>query len=345
MHTIGAMEMSSTKQWISERLTSISEEDFIKNVSRRLLKKSKLETLEKSYFSVPLSTGVGCAVLVNSQYSSKEQPEKGLIILVHALGTDATFQFGHVIPYLVHEGFSVLAFDWDGHGPADSSLLDMQESTRSIPLLINKLFETSKIQDSSTTEAKLENTPRCYLMGYSYGASLALLASTREEVARRINGVIAISPLLAVNSSKILSSEKWSIFNLKAWILDYFQIFVYYGFLGLAHVLGFPLFQKMPIRWKVKVLSEKQIAFFCEETFVKRNILNRVKVPVLWLHGLKDKISPYDLAAKIMLQIPRALFMVCDNSRGHTRIILNEHVLKNLAKFINNKFYDALQDK
>ena len=330
--------MSSIPDWMSQRLKKISQQEFVHNVSHRESRSKKNFQIVQEYYSVPLASGCGTAILTAPKNETDEKSYGPLVILFHGLGQDCTSPFWHWIYEFAANGIAVLSIDWDGHGAGASSLLDVQEATRSIPLIIQRLYG----EENGVGLNEKRSGPRCFLMGHSFGASLALIAVTREDVFKHIFGVIAVSPALCIQSFMSTSREVFSLLNPWAWFSDFANKLGFYGLWGLIPPYGSFKRKQYPLRVKLDIDHIEQAREFARETFENRRILKKVKTPVLWFHGMKDYVCPYYRACKLMLEIRTAFFSVCDDDRGHLRMIFSDQVMASSIKFINSNisFYN-----
>lgn len=330
--------MADIQEWMSQRLKIISQSDFTHHLSHRTLRSKKNTQICQEFYSVPLASGCGTAILISPKNEATLTGEFGpLVILFHALGHDCTTPYLHWIYEFVDKGISVLTVDWDGHGIGASSMLDLQEATRSIPLILQRLYG----EENGTGLNAKRNGPACFLMGHSFGASLALIAVTRQDVYKNIYGVIAVSPLLSLQSFFKTIKEFFGLLRPSVWFTDFANKFGFYGILGF-----FPPYcsfrrKKYPIRLKLDIDYLEQAREFVRETFENRRILRQVKTPVLWFHGLKDSLCPYYKACRFMLDIPSAFFSFSDDKRGHLRMIFSDKVMASSIKFIekNTEYY------
>lgn len=319
--------MYTIEKWVSERLNQTTQSKF-EGSGRRHFSLSNLQDVSVTYYDVPLSSGPGTAFL--SVPRGMESAQNSLIILMHGLGDDCSYPLLHWIRFLNTNGLSVLSFDWDGHGIDGSSVLDFQQATRSLPLLIERLYGT----ESGIGLSAKRKGPACYLMGHSMGASFALIAATRNDVSRNINGVIAVSPALCINSYSRAAAELWNYFYPSAWVKDFLNKFSYYGVDGLLPAAGSFKRKSFPIRMKTAINYAEQARHFVSETFEKRRILRDIKSPVLWMHGMKDKIAPYPMVASLMMEIPSGFFAHNDEKRGHLRMAFSDQIPKYCSSFI-----------
>lgn len=329
--------MPNIQDWISQRLKKIPPGQFVNKVGHRVPKSKKSNQFQHEYYAVPLSAGCGTAILTVSKALLEASTFPPLVLFFHGLGQDSTSPYWHLIYDLAASGIAVLSIDWDGHGSGASSLLDLQEATRSIPLLIQRLYGE---QHGVGLNAEREG-PRCYLMGHSFGASLSLIAVTRDDVQQHVYGVIAVSPTLSIQSFFGIVKESIAFLKPSAWFSDFANKLGLYGMMGLIPSFGTFKRKQHPLRMKLDIDYVEQARQFVYETFENRRILKKVKTPVLWFHGQKDTVCPYYQACQLMLEMKSAFFSVCDDDRGHLRMIFSDKVTSSSIKFIrnNSEFY------
>jgi alpha-beta hydrolase superfamily lysophospholipase len=332
--------MTLMSDWIGQRLKKISQSEFTQNASHRMPKLKKNLTVTQEYYAVPLSAGCGTAILTSPKHTQSNELGP-LVLFFHGLEADSTTPFWHWINEFVSNGISVLSVDWDGHGIGGSSLFDIQECTRSIPLIINRLY--GEKNGVGLNQERLG--PKCYLMGHSFGASLTLIAVTREDIHKLVQGVIVVSPILSVQPFLKMSKEWLCYLNPSAWMKDFFNKFGFYGIRGFFPPSILRRKKHFPMRKKVHINIHEQARHFSHEIFENRKILQKVKTPVLWFHGMKDNVCPYYQACHFMMEIKSAFFSFCDNSRGHFRMIYHDQVTISSIKFIlnNQSFYQKNQ--
>jgi alpha-beta hydrolase superfamily lysophospholipase len=281
-----------------------------------------------TYYEVPLSSGPGTSILVVPK--DQESAQNSLVILMHGLGDDCSYPLLHWIRFLNANGMSVLSFDWDGHGAGGASILDFQQATRSLPLLLYRLFG-----DENRTGLGQQRTGiNCFVMGHSMGGALALIAATRPDVARTISGLIVVSPTLIFNSYAGFAREFWNYLYPTAWFKDFLNKISYYGLSGLFPARGAFKRTAFPLRIRTAIDYGEQARNFVNETFCKRRVLRDVRIPVLWMHGMKDRIAPYSQVASLMIEIPSAFFAYNDEKRGHLRMAFSDQIPKYCAFFI-----------
>jgi len=320
--------MLDVASWLEERLMTIDEAQFVKAPHRRVPEVCR-KNAEFKYYSVPLANGTGGAVLATPL--KKREGVQVLVILLHNLGFDATYPYWHWIEALNALGIHVLSLDWDGHGVSGGSALDLQSATRSVPLMLQRLY-------GKTGEAALNEKrpgPACFLMGCASGAAYGLLAASRKDCAQILSGVIAVSPTVNTGSDGLFKRERGTLLSPAAWLKDLLAVVPFYGLSGVVPFSQKRQSKTFPLRLRIGISWERQLADFVSETFAKRKVLRNVQTPVLWLHGAKDKRVPMERARPLMLEIPAALFTHVDANRTHTRMMYSSEVPKYAAKFID----------
>ena len=297
------------------------------------------------HYRVPLATGVGQAVFATSseneeslsgEASSAAGASEGgvalrpLIVLLHGLGDDCVYPYWHWMEIFTKQGLDVLSIEWDGHGNEKSSALDFQTATRSIPIVLQRLFS----EPGRGMLSQLRQVPPLYLVGHSTGASLALIAATRPDVARLIKAVVAVSPVLGkIGSSSYRSYERMGYFNPLTWMRDFGSRLSVYGFRGLQTFSGHAS-EQLPIKLRIGLPVEEQASAFFTETFAERRVLRSVQCPVVWIHGAKDRYSPYSAAIALMEEIPTPLQRHLEPKRTHLSLAFSNIAPKYIAQFV-----------
>jgi alpha-beta hydrolase superfamily lysophospholipase len=328
---------ASNLEFISTRLLELESSRFSAKDHRKIPDSvSKIANLR--FFSIPLSSGVGFAVLAEpmnqmlGKVAAKTPffPEnRPLVILLHALGDDCVYPLWHWQEQLLLQGLSVLSLEWDGHGPELSSHLDLQTATRSLPLVLQKIFCEKGHGMLANGIPKM----KVFLMGHSMGAALALICASRPEMRSFLSGIVAVSPTVSLqNSSFYRQKERMEFFRPSVWMRDLLGKTPYYGFSSL---LSFRKQNHLPLRFKAGADPIGQVNAFVKETFHERRILRSVETPVLWMHGAKDHFVPFSEARPLMLEMPTALFSHVDRERGHVRMAFCQNVPLYAARFIS----------
>lgn len=320
--------MQDVSSWLAERLMSIPETVFAKSSHRKVPEVCR-KNADFQYFSIPLANGIGSGVLASPKEARPGEPV--LVILCHALGFDSTYPYWHWIEALNSRGLHVLSIDWDGHGVQGGSSLDMQAASRSIPLLLQKLY--GEAGSSQLTQKR--HGPFCFLMGHAAGAAYGLLAASRADCSKIISGVIAVSPTVNTCHDGSFRRERWAVLSPMAWLKDFLGVVPFYGLSGVVPPSAKKQMRTFPIRLRIGIDQEVQLANFVNETFAQRRVLQNVKTPVLWFHGARDKRVPLDRALSLMAEIPSALFTHVDEKRGHTRLMYAADIPAYAAKFID----------
>lgn len=294
--------MLTMEKWLEERLSPFEPSKAAESQMARLVDPVK-EQVSARWFSVPLASGVGKAVFFHPTNKAKER--KSLVILLHALGRVSMVSEWQWVQALVAKGVPVLAVEWDGHGTG-SLLWDVAQVTRSVPLILHKLYATG----GNPLLSRQEECPKCFLMGNSFGATLALLAAARPEMPSVVRGVVAISPMVALAGSRADGAPRKR-------------------FRGGGKALRDSLFSM-----GIGVDPFDQVRAFLRESLDAKNLLQEIRVPVLWMHGARDSLVPVDLAMGRMGRISSALFAHIDESRGHKLMNASPEIANYAAKFI-----------
>ena len=168
--------MGSVAHWVSERLRRINQEEFTSTILRKYPSK-RLKGYEVHYFSVPLASGLGQSVLIESGEDTGALKTKDLVLMCHGLGHDATDILWPLVEAFVKEGFSVLSFDFDGHGMNHVTHLDFQETSRSLSLILQRLYGSKNGEGIGA----VRSGPSCYFFGHGMGASYAMIAAARSD--------------------------------------------------------------------------------------------------------------------------------------------------------------------
>ena len=280
--------------------------------------------MTRSFFS---NCGSNFLDLIQFNYNDK----KGILVLLfHDICHDSTYPLWHWISSLNAQGISVLTIDWDGHGGSGNSYFDVQETTRSIPLILQRLFGST----GGKKLGKERKGPLCFLMGHGLGASYSLIAATRQDVSQHVAGVIALSPSIVLDKSSSIFGDAWSLFSLPAWTSDFANKFSYYGFGWIWGIIWGLSSKKFPLRAKLYISADEQVKKFVHEAFSERKLLRHVKTPVLWLHARKDSHASYLKSLPLMMEIPTAFFSYHDEERDYLRMALSDKIQYFCSEFI-----------
>jgi pimeloyl-ACP methyl ester carboxylesterase len=232
---------------------------------------------------------------------------------------------------LLQQDIAVLSVDWDGHGPSGASHLDFQGATRSLPLLLQKLFGESGVG----LMPEFHEGPPVFLMGHSMGGAFALICASRPDVARHVSGVIAVSPAVCAETADYRRAERFTFANPGNWVSDFLGRVPFYGVRAMLPRPSGRRHESFPVRAKVGLSLSEQLHAFLRETFEERRVLRKVQVPVLWLHGAKDRFVPLAQAQVFLAEIPSALFSHVDRRRGHVRMAFSQSAPQYAARFIS----------
>jgi alpha-beta hydrolase superfamily lysophospholipase len=294
--------MLTVEKWLEERLTSVEPSAPAAERVARLVGSMKTQ-VSVSWFAVPLASGVGTGVLLFPQNAHAHR--RSLVIHLHALGRATIVSEWRWAQALVAKGIPVLAVEWDGHGEK-GSLWDVSTATRSLPLILHKLYATL----GEAPLSHVQQFPKCFLMGNSFGATLALLAAARPDTAPLISGVVAISPMITLAGMDPENKTRKR-------------------FRG-----GIRALRKNSFHMGMGIDPFDQVRAFLLENIEKRSLLQNVQAPVLWMHGARDRLVPVDSAVQKMTKIPAALFTHIDEKCGHKLSPVSHEVANYASRFV-----------
>lgn len=122
----------------------------------------------------------------HGQYWQPENLEnvKAVIVLVHGMGEHATRYTSSVIPALVNNNFSVVAYDQFGHGKT-SGKKGHNPSFNALLESVDKAIEKA---------SELHPNSPVFLYGHSMGGNVVINYTLRKQ--HKLRGVIATSPFL-----------------------------------------------------------------------------------------------------------------------------------------------------
>ncbi len=290
--------MLTVEKWLEERLVSALPPKAVAARLARLMESSRLSA-QVRWFSVPLASGVGSSALFMP--SNQAGVRQSLVIFFNSYGQGGVTAEWQWIASLLARGLPVLSVDLDGHGEGVSAW-DAAMCTRSIPLILHKIY--SSVGD--TMLSRSASLPKCFLMGNSLSATMALIAATRPEAEGVLSGVVAVSPMVALpkaRGGKSLKQRK-----------------------TVPKALGF--------RKRAGVDPVDQVRAFLAENVERQELLRQVRVPVLWMHGARDRLVSVDRATLIMTTISSALFSHIDEKRGHSLMKASVEISNYAARFI-----------
>jgi hypothetical protein len=213
----------------------------------------------------------------------------------------------------------------DGHGVGNNTWIDFLEATRSLPLILQRLFRSDN-KPLEPSEHRLG--PKCYLFGHGLGATYAFITASRQDSARYLQGVIALSPAVTP-----LTKLKKSIY-LKYRLLSNF--FHFYGFFNTLSYLLQNTQNFYPVSYKIGIQEKEQLSFFLEETFSKKQVLSNITIPVLWVHSVKDKNFDYEASTRHMMSISSSLFMYHHEKFSYEDLIFSKNLIELFTDFIKN---------
>ena len=166
------------------------------------------------------------------------------------------------------------------------------------------------------------------------GAMLALLAATRSDTAPLLGGVVAVSPLITSPLRQGRLSDLLERYRPGSFFRDVVPRFSFYGMGALDGMRSVFKRTRTTVRFRVGVDPLEQVRAFVQEIFEDRQVLREVRVPVLWLHGARDRVAPLERVSSLMKTIPSARFVHIDEKRGHRTMAMSSSMPEYIARFL-----------
>ena len=313
--------MTLLTEWVGRRFKLSTLEEFGHKSQRKTPTKIKnFNTI--TYYNLLVSTGLSKAVL----FEPKKNSQNTLVIFVHDFGHDATYLFWKWIKQFTESGISVLCFDWDGHGNSSKSELDLQQATRTLPLIVQRLYGDRQNLNSFQKDP---DEPRCYLLGYALGGIYSLIAGSHDYLSKVLDGIVSICPILSKSYYQDHLFSRRKFFSNP---LSYFKLRKYYQHLSKykTHQLASHK-RRLPVRMSISVNHMKQLHQFIKEVIEKRKILNYVKVPTLYISNSEISQDMHSASISFLQNFPSSLF-VYQNGHKHLIEILNDELIIQYCK-------------
>lgn len=231
---------------------------------------------------------------------SELEPSRGHAILAHGLNNDKNEDgaFSRLSKMLAGKGYSVLRFDFRGHG---ESKWNTQEVT-----------VTGELTDFKRTvelfDEKLGEKGRYVIVASSFGAGASILFTSENE--GRVEKLVLWNPVLDYTKTFLKAETPWG--------RTYFNPQGYRRLKELGYV-------KIPTT-DFKIGQKMVDEFRKIKPYV---LLSKFKIPVLTIHGTKDGSVPYSVSARYGKPNPLSKFIPheCDHQFiGMERIVEKETV-------------------
>jgi len=259
-----------------------------------------------STFSVPLATGYGAAVLVEPRFLDPQgmettQPLNGqglqaLCVGLHDLNDLRLFSEWPLITLMASKGIAFLGILWDGHGNHESSQLEFQSALRSCSLVLRRIYEPK------------ENTLPCFLLGHCTGSLLTFFAAVKPYALPCLKGVVVLSPVIH-GAAQGRRGYQWSSTFSRKW-------------------------KPKALRTRFAIPLNLQLHHITHQLFHQTALLRHVSVPVLWMEGVKNKVTPIKKIYEIMQTVQSGLFIYHDPYKNHQLLPLSPAVQKAIVNFM-----------
>ena len=195
-----------------------------------------------------------------------EKEKAPCVIICHGLGSSK----GHKEPLMKafsEDGLASMAFDFSGHGESQGSF--------------EKLTVTNAVADSKAaidyvSSLASVDASRIGIMGHSFGGSVSLIGAAGDK---RIKSIVVSAPVTDfLETLKMLSDFDTKIGNLAVW-KD--KGYTHYLNAGQKYMkLEYPFFEDAM-------------------KFDMKKIATKIKSPVLFIQGNKDRVSPISQSKKM----------------------------------------------
>ncbi|CAM1334087.1 lysophospholipase [Tenacibaculum aestuariivivum] len=247
---------------------------------------------------------------------------KAVVVIIHGMG-EHSGRYNHVAKKLTSNNFGVIAFDHFGHGKTSGK----RGHNPGFNIVLKSI---TKLLDKTT--AVFNNAP-IFLYGHSMGGNAVINYSLRKK--HHLIGIIASSPMLKL------------AFNPPAWKLILGRVAQK---ITPSITLGNQLNPNDLSRDKKivknyindplvhnKISANFSLSFIDSGKWAIKNA-SLLKIPILLLHGIADKIIDYkgtekfaDSTNKATLQLYKEAYHELHND------ICKEKVLEDIVNWLNNK--------
>jgi alpha-beta hydrolase superfamily lysophospholipase len=222
-------------------------------------------------------------------YVRRRQVEsaRATVIIVHGFG-EHSGRYGALTDYLISRAYSVTAYDHRGHGLSDG-LPGHVESFSEYEADLDKIIASVRAQSES---------PTVYVVGHSMGGLVALRYLARKNNA--VAGAIISAPLIAV--AVAVPAHKLMIARVSARMAPRMRLDNELNpaalsrdpEVGKAYAADPLVNRKVSARWFAEATSAM------EEV---KEMAPQVILPVLIMHGSKDRIASVDATRKLFERI------------------------------------------
>lgn len=322
----GITVMTLITEWVGRRFKLSTWEEFgHKSLRKTPVKIKNSNTI--TYYNLIVSTGLTKAAL----FEPKKNGQNTLVIFVHDFGHDATYLFWKWIRLFTESGLSVLCFDFDGHGISSKSELDLQEATRTLPLIIQRLYGES--QNTKTFQKKASFEPKCYLLGYALGGIYSLIAGSHDYLSNVLNGIVSICPILSKTYYHDYLFSKKHAFTKP---LSYFKLRKHYSHLSQFKTQELASqSRRLPVRLSISVNHMNQLYQFINEVIEERKILNFIKVPTLYINNSEISKEMHSKSISFLQNFPSSLFVYQNRHKNLIEILNDELIIQYCKDFIS----------
>lgn len=278
------------------------------------------------HYLLPASLGLtsGYAFFSKERQSTKEN----LVVMTHGLGQSACSSQWPWIHSFLKAGAHVLAVALDGHEPAQEAPLsqfDARQASRTLPLVLQKLFGGRQDSDGQPFDV--------FLAGTALGATFSLLAASRQEFRSRLKGIICVSPSLSSGASRELQFQRPRLRRPLQLVQDAARMSSYYGVLGFGRIWKRPdehLKETQALGGRL----DAQLQRFINDHLGAGEAFTRVAAPVLWIQDDARASEQSAIVYKLMDKIPSPLIRYSDPHRSARNIQYSRVWPERAAEFV-----------
>jgi pimeloyl-ACP methyl ester carboxylesterase len=312
------MEIQSNLGWL-ERFSECFEPLGVAQTNQFLLPPPLRRVAKGMAFHVPVGSGVSRGLLL---YPKNREPSQ-LVVFSHTLFQPLTFPNWMFFKSLLAGGSAVFAVELDGHGTSDAGHFDFQQASRSLPLVLSKLY------------SRLPNLP-FILCGQSVGAIYSLLYAARQEAPGLIKALVVLSPALTAQNFKSVQKKSALAYLHPSSVRYFWSQAPYYGWKVALNLFRNQFSPRTPVRLHLQLHPFEQLNAFTQEFLAQRQILAQIKIPTLWIHGRKDMFVPFEMAERYMRQIQAPLFCHVESNKDHLDVLVSQRVSDYVCSFLQN---------
>ncbi|MFH2020734.1 MAG: alpha/beta hydrolase [archaeon] len=252
---------------------------------------------------------------------TKGDSDKPVLCFLHGLAGSSSI-YSETVKYFSKKGYNILIIDLLGHGLSD------KESDINLYKFTTQCKYIKRIVDK-------EQIPHVILIGHCLGSLLCQEFCRLYE--KNVLGLILINSHYKIRSNNMIQLK----INLMKVLV---KLFILLG-LFKRGILGHDTYSKYaktadfsPTRFflsDIKYTSAKVMQYYYKLTSEYENTeLDKIKCPVLLIHGKKDTFFDYKISLEMSEKIPNSMLRLIENGNHILSISNNEKMNKLILEFI-----------